>query len=138
MKEIHGRCLCGAVEYAVPDDFRYAGYCHCSDCRRFSGSAFSAFGGVPRSSFRVLKGQDSIAHYRKSENTVLGFCRTCGSSLYADKPGRDMIHLRLGTLDEAPALQPQTHSYVGSKAPWFEIRDELPQFQAGRPAGWSK
>lgn len=135
MKEIRGRCLCGAVEYAAPDDLRYAGYCHCTDCRQFSGSAFSAYGGLPKADFRVLKGQDSIAHYRKSENTVLGFCRICGSSLYADKPNKGMIHIRLGTLEQAPSLRPQTHSYVGSKAAWFEIRDELPQFQAARPAG---
>lgn len=135
MKEIRGRCLCGAVEYTVPDDLHYAGYCHCSDCRRFSGSAFSAYGGLPKAGFRVLKGQDDIAHYQKSEDTVLGFCRICGSSLYADKPNRGMIHIRLGTLDQTPGLLPQTHSYVGSKAAWFEIGDELPQFEAARPAG---
>ncbi len=132
MKEIRGRCLCGAVEYTVPDDLLYAGYCHCSDCRRFSGSAFSAYGGLPKAGFRVLKGQDDITHYQKSENTVLGFCRICGSSLYADKPNRGMIHIRLGTLGQAPGLLPQTHSYVGSKAAWFEIRDELPQFETAR------
>lgn len=42
-KTLRGRCLCGAVEYQIPDTLEYAGYCHCSECRRFSGSAFSAF-----------------------------------------------------------------------------------------------
>lgn len=135
MKELRGRCLCGAVEYAMPDDLKYAGYCYCSECRRFSGSAFSAFGGVTKASFRVIKGAENVAHYQKSENTILGFCRTCGSSLYAEKPKRDMVHVRLGTLNEAPALQPQFHSFVGSKASWFHIKDDLPQFNAARPRG---
>lgn len=134
MKQIQGHCLCGAVEYQVPDDFKYVGFCHCSDCRRFSGSAFSALGGIPTASFQVLKGQESIATYVKSESTVLAFCRVCGSSLYAEKPQKSMVHLRLGTLNEAPSLAPQFHSYVGSKAAWEQINDGLPQFEAGRPA----
>lgn len=138
MKEISGRCLCGAVEYSVPDDFAYMGFCHCSECRRFSGSAFSAMGGIAVSSFRVVKGREDIAHYRKSEDTVLGFCRVCGSSLYAEKPQTGMIHLRLGTLDAAPSITPQFHSYVGAKVPWHHIGDALPQFEAGRGAAASQ
>ena len=132
MKELRGRCLCGAVEYAVPDDFKYAGYCHCSECRKFSGSAFSAFGGVPLDSLRVLSGLQSISRYPKSEATTLVFCNTCGSSLYAEKPKRGMVHIRLGVLDIAPTLHPGFHSHVDSKAPWYEINDGLPQFKASR------
>lgn len=132
MKELSGRCLCGAVRYAVPDALHYAGYCHCSDCRRFSGSAFSAMGGLPLAQLRILEGAEHIARYVKSGQTVLCFCRNCGSSLYAEKPQRGMVHLRLGTLDEAPALAPQFHSYVASKAPWYAIEDDLPQHPAGR------
>jgi len=134
MKEINGGCLCGAVEYSVQDNFTYMGFCHCSECRRFSGSAFSAMGGIPTSSFRVLKGQENISHFNKSENSVLGFCRVCGSSLYALKPQKGMVHLRLGTLSEAPSMTPQFHSYVGSKVSWHQIGDALPQFEAGRGA----
>ena len=135
MNELHGGCLCGAVRYRVADDFQYMGFCHCSECRRFSGSAFSAMGGVAAAAFRVLQGQDDITHYGKSAESVLGFCRHCGSSLYALKPAKSMVHLRLGTLDEAPSLQPQFHSYVGSKVPWHHIGDELPQYAAGRGPG---
>lgn len=135
MKELRGHCLCGAVEYAVPDDFQYMGFCHCSECRRFSGSAFSALGGIPESSFRVLNGAENIVHYAKTEDTVLGFCRTCGSSLYARKPQRGMIHLRLGTLIDPPTLKPQAHVHVGSKAAWYEIRDGLPQYDGAPPPG---
>lgn len=132
MKQLSGRCLCGAVAYTVPDALQYAGYCHCSDCRRFSGSAFSAMGGVPLTDLRIIRGAERIGRYVKSAQTVLCFCRECGSSLYAEKPLRGMAHLRLGTLDEAPSLAPQFHSYVASGAPWYRIRDELPQYPAGR------
>ncbi|GAC1632760.1 MAG: GFA family protein [Nevskia sp.] len=135
MKELRGRCLCGAVEYRIPDALHYAGYCHCADCRAFSGSAFSAFGGIAEADFRWLRGEDQVTHFAKSEQTVLGFCRVCGSSLYAKKPGLRMIHVRLGTLVDAPSLPPQTHSFVASKAPWFEIGDRLPQYRGSRAAG---
>ncbi|RZI82944.1 MAG: GFA family protein [Rubrivivax sp.] len=128
-KQLKGGCLCGAVEYSVPDAFEYARFCHCSECRRFSGSAFSAFGGLPKASFKVTKGADSIKHYAKSEQSVLGFCEHCGSSLYADKPLRGMLHLRLGTLRDAPSLKPRSHVFVGSKAPWFDIKDGLAQYE---------
>lgn len=133
MRELHGRCLCGAIEYAVPDGLRYAGYCHCSECRKFSGSAFSAFGGVAASELRLVKGSDHLMRYEKSSETVLVFCKRCGSSLYAEKPKRGMAHVRLGTLDSAPALAPQFHSFVASKVPWFQISDGLPQYPGARP-----
>ena len=132
MKKLTGRCLCGTVEYEVTDTFKYSGFCHCSDCRRFSGSAASAMAGIEAEEFRIEKGADAITTYEKSASTVLAFCRVCGSSLYAVKPKRNMVHLRLGTLNEAPNLAPQFHSYVGSKATWDQICDGLPQFEAGR------
>jgi len=134
MNRLNGGCLCGAVRYTVADDFRYAGYCHCSECRRFSGSAFSAFGGVEPAALHLLSGEDALSRYAKSADTVLVFCRICGSSLYAEKPRRGMLHLRLGCLEDAPRIAPQFHSHVASKAPWFEICDSLPQHPAGRAA----
>jgi hypothetical protein len=88
--------------------------------------------GIPTDEFRITEGADVVRQYTKSAQTVLAFCGQCGSSLYAAKPQRGMIHLRLGTLDEAPSLRPQFHSYVGSKAEWDTICDGLPQYEAGR------
>lgn len=68
-KTLRGRCLCGAVEYQVPDALKYAGYCYSSECRRFSGSAFSAFGGISEADPEVLKGERQIASYRKSSGS---------------------------------------------------------------------
>lgn len=133
MKKLSGQCLCGAVRYEVNDNFKYSGFCHCADCRRFSGSASSAMAGIPSDEFRFTAGLDAVKQYVKTENTTLAFCGTCGSSLYAAKNQRGMIHLRLGTLNEAPSLRPQFHSYVASKADWdSSLGDGLPQYPAGR------
>ncbi|RZK99729.1 MAG: GFA family protein [Rubrivivax sp.] len=133
MKKLSGRCLCGAVRYEVNDNFKYSGFCHCSDCRRFSGSASSAMAGIPSDEFRFTSGLDAVKQYAKTAHTVLAFCSHCGSSLYAAKPQRGMVHLRLGTLDDAPSLRPQFHSYVASKAEWdTSLCDGLPQYPAGR------
>ena len=88
--------------------------------------------GIAKPEFKLLAGQEALKHFTKSENTVLSFCSNCGSSLYAEKPKRGMLHLRLGVLNEAPTISPQFHSYVGSKAAWDNICDNLPQYEAGR------
>ncbi len=127
-KTLRGRCLCGAVEYQVPDALEYAGYCHCSECRRFSGSAFSAFGGIAEGNLRVVKGERHITSYRKSEDSLMCFCSVCGSSLFSRKLKTGMVHLRLGTLVDTPSMQPQAHLFTGSKASWYQIEDGLPRF----------
>lgn len=127
-KGLQGGCLCGAVQYVVEDDFKYAGYCHCSQCRKFSGSAFSALGGLDAGALRILRGADRVAEFPKSEESLMCFCSCCGSSLFSRKPKLGLVHLRLGTLDDAPGLLPQAHMFVGSKAPWHSIDDELPCF----------
>jgi hypothetical protein len=106
MTVLRGGCLCGAVQYEVEDDFRYMGYCHCSECRRFSGSASAAVGGVPYSALRTTQGEESIARYQKSPKTELCFCRICGSSLYSRKLDREMLHVRLGSLMDSPSMKP--------------------------------
>jgi hypothetical protein len=89
---------------------------------------FSAFGGIPKDQFRLLRGAELIRQFHKSENTILCFCGNCGSSLYAEKPKRNMIHLRLGSLRDEPSLKPQAHAFVSSKVSWYQIHDGLPQF----------
>jgi hypothetical protein len=129
MDSLRGSCLCGAIQYEVPDEFLYAAYCHCSECRRFSGSAFSALGGIAKDQLQITTGADKIKYFRKTEASNLAFCGICGSSLFTEKPLKGLVHLRLGTLMDSPGVKPQAHVLVGSKAPWFEITDDLPQFE---------
>ena len=128
MKKLKGGCLCGEVEYLVSDAFLYAGYCHCSQCRNFSGAMGSAVGGVAVSEFSISSGEKSISKFQKSADSILCFCSKCGSSLYGEKPNSGLIHIRYGSLRESPGLSPQAHMHTASKASWYEINDDLPQF----------
>ena len=129
MKEIKGGCLCGAVEYSIRDALIFAGYCHCSDCRKWTGSPFSASGGVSKSDFKILKGRDNFACFKKEDNTLSYFCKNCSSLLYGDTHKTDTIYFLLGTLDESPSLKPQWHAYTAFKVDWYEINDRLPKFE---------
>lgn len=124
--DLHGRCQCGAVRYTVADRFGYALNCHCSGCRRATGSAFKPFGGIERGHVRLTQGEDRVLVVGEGIDHDVR-CRTCGSLLYSVVRGGEWAHVAYGTLDEAPSLRPTAHIFVGSKAPWFEITDGLPQ-----------
>ena len=126
---LNGNCLCNAVNFHLPDEFLYAFYCHCSECRRFSGSAFSVAGGISREKLIVTNGEENIKYYRKRDVANLAFCEMCGSSLFSDNFKRGLIHIRYGALNEEPSLKPQAHMHVASMLPWYEITDDLPQFK---------
>lgn len=127
-RRLRGRCLCGAVEYAVADAFEYALNCHCSNCRRATGSAFKAFAGIRRGSLTLLKGTDGILIYGNEEEAHDVHCAVCGSLLYSVVRQGLYAHLTMGTLIDAPSIRPAAHIFAGSKAPWFEITDGLPAY----------
>ncbi|MGE6181937.1 GFA family protein [Aeromonas media] len=133
MKELHASCLCGAVALTLPDQFDYMGNCHCSECRKFSGGDYASVGGLDGNKVTIVKGIDAISRYRKSAETTLAFCRHCGSSLFSQKSSSGKINLRLGVLDDVPSQRPAFHIFVGSKAPWHQIGDDCPQFDARPP-----
>jgi len=127
-RTLAGKCFCGAVHYALPDEFLYAMYCHCSNCRRTTGSAFKPFAGIERQKLVVTQGADILLVYGddKANNTL---CRRCGSLLYSVVRDGAFVHVTLGTLVDDPAIRPSRHIFVGSKASWFTITDDLPQHQ---------
>jgi hypothetical protein len=127
-----GKCSCGAVRYAVAEPFLYAGYCHCSRCRAASGSAFSALAGIERDKLRVTDGEDSITLFERGPDNSR--CRLCGSPLFALVRAGRFYHVRMGTLVDDPGIRPMFHIFVGSKAPWHEITDSLPQYTELPPA----
>jgi len=103
-------------------------------CRKVTGAAFRSRAAVPTKNFRWKSGEDLLTRYESSPGTVRTFCRLCGAtfvSLFADNP--NTLGLAMGTLDDDPDVRPSFHVFVGSKAPWFEITDGLPQFDAFPP-----
>jgi hypothetical protein len=128
--DISGGCLCGGVRYEISGPFIRASYCHCSRCRRHSGSAFGTQGRVRREHFHLVQGEELVRVYRPENGAVKAFCSVCGSSLFGGSwPEGPEVTVRLGTVDGDPGIRPQFHTFVGSKAPWYEILDVLPRYE---------
>jgi len=127
-RSLAGQCFCGAVHYAVTDEFLYAANCHCANCRRTTGSAFKPFAGIAREKLSLTKGADNLMIYGE-ENGNDTHCKTCGSLLYSVVRDGAFVHVAMGTLIDDPSIRPTAHIFVGSKAPWFTITDDLPQYQ---------
>jgi len=126
-----GSCLCGALRYEFEGEPRVVVNCHCSACRKATGSTVGTWLLVPLAQFRWLSGQEQLREFASSDHARRAFCQSCGSTmgnLTTRRPS--LMHLAAGTLDRAPAFQVAFHGYVGSKAPWHEITDALPQFDA--------
>jgi hypothetical protein len=123
-----GKCECGAVRYSVADEFLYASNCHCSRCRAATGSAFKPFAGIEREKLQITNGADGLLIV--GEETLNDTrCAKCGSLLFSVVRDGAYVHVALGSLVDSPSLRPTKHIFVGSKAPWFEITDDLPQFE---------
>ncbi len=119
---IHGSCLCGTVRFALAGSPQFINHCHCSMCRKVHGSAFGSF-----------LHADEVRNYASSAGNVRAFCRLCGSNLPVLEDGGNHVIVPAGTLDDDPGVRPVVHIHVASKAPWFEITDDLPRFAAFPP-----
>ena len=127
-KILNGRCLCEGIAYRISGDIGPIYNCHCSKCRRWHGSAYRTRCSIKKTQFEWLKGEDLISSYRSSVHVTKHFCSRCGSNLissYSNRPG--ILGVPLGGLEEDPGRRPEGHIFVDSKAPWFEIGDDLPQ-----------
>jgi hypothetical protein len=125
---ITGGCLCGAVRYEIDaDSFEDdASYCHCTMCRRWSGSAFTLSVRAPSAQLRWTGAMPK--RYRSSHLAWRAFCGACGSPIYFQYEGKPEYYaLAVGSLDKPQALKPAEHWGVESRIPWVKIDDGLPQ-----------
>src|SRR5690348_2471717 len=81
-RTLAGKCFCGAVQYSVADEFVYAANCHCSNCRRTTGSAFKPFAGIEREKIVLTKGRDDLLIFGEEQGNDT-HCKVCGSLLYS-------------------------------------------------------
>ena len=134
---VSGSCLCGSVRFEVEPPFRRANHCHCSRCRKHSGTFGLTQGRVARERFHLLAGEELLRVYTPADGAAVKvFCSVCGSSLFGGHwPAGDEVSVRLGSLDGDPEIRPQYHSFVDSRAPWYELpKDGLPRYPADPPA----
>ena len=126
---LKGSCLCGGIRYEVRELGPILN-CHCSMCRKAHSAAFRTRAVVRTSDLVWISGYELLTRYTSSPGQERSFCKVCGSVMVTfreDNP--DSLKLSIGTLDSDPGRGPECHVFVGSKAPWFEITDELPQFE---------
>lgn len=131
---LHGGCYCKAITYEIRGKLLFFANCHCPDCRKFTGSAFSSVLVTEADGFKLVSGSDQLRRFESSPGKERCFCGTCGCHLFskaAHRPG--MIFVRAGSLDDDPPLRPQHHFWVSAKAPWHDICDTIPQHPAGLP-----
>lgn len=132
---ITGSCLCGAIKYEIINPLKFARNCHCSMCRKATGAAFATWAYVEVSNFRWIQGEEQLGQYQSSPEITRTFCKICGSTMQyvAKQAYQDAFGLALGTVNGDPGCKPMRHVMVGSKAPWFEITDHLPQSEEAAP-----
>lgn len=123
-----GSCLCGGVKYEIDGELGAVTNCHCSLCRKMSGSAFATGSTIPSASFRFVAGEELLKEWESSRGYYRVFCGRCGSPILKRKTkDPDQLRLRVGTLDGDPGIKISQHLHVNSKAPWADIIDDLPQ-----------
>jgi hypothetical protein len=125
---LKGSCLCGGIKYEIDGELGAVTNCHCSLCRKTSGSAFASGTTIPAKSFRIASGQELLKEWESSPGYHRVFCGRCGSPILKRKDNDpEHLHFRPGTLDSDPGVKMSKHTHVRSKAPWVEINDGLPQ-----------
>jgi len=129
---VKGSCLCGGIAFEA-DRVALMRHCHCSMCRKETGSAFGTLAVVRPHEFRFVRGEELIEHYRYPPDGVRAFCRVCGSKAPLRLLGDTIVAVPAGLLDDDPVVRPALHQFTGSKACWWEIADELPRFEKWVP-----
>jgi hypothetical protein len=128
--ETSGSCLCGSVTFAVTPPFSAFRYCHCSRCRKASGSAHAANLVVPRAQFKWLAGEGSIKRFDLpgAERFSLWSCRECGGRVPHQIRTRDDMLVPAGLLDADPQMRPEHSIFWASKAPWYVEPQQMELF----------
>ena len=131
-EKISGSCLCGKVSYAFVGPIKVFQYCHCSRCRKFTGSAHAANIIIDPDQFHWLSGEQYVGRFElpEAKHFATSFCTNCGSSLpWLTKSGKAVV-VPAGTLDDDPRAKPVHNIYFANRAPWFEDVGALKKYDA--------
>ena len=123
---MRGSCLCGETVWEVSGAGELLHHCHCSMCRKVHGTPFATFGGYAEPGFRFVRGEAGVKRFESSRGNLRAFCGRCGSAIPGEAAD-GLVFVPLGALEGDPGGLPLAHIFVASKAPWYEITDDLPQ-----------
>ena len=124
---VFGHCLCGGVTYRVNGPLTDVCNCHCSMCRRQSGAAFGTAAHLAEGDFQWISGESLVSEYQSSQESSRIFCGVCGSNLGVMEDGH-VTYISIGAITDESGVRPSYHIFVGSKAAWYEIEDDLPRY----------
>lgn len=125
---IKGSCTCGKVSYRIDGGLRDAASCHCSMCRKATGSHSSSFALFEPGTFAWTSGESLLSHYNSSEAMGTYFCSVCGSPLAGTYQG-EVGWVNLGCVDGDPELKVEKHLFMASKASWETCPQDVLQFE---------
>ena len=131
---IKGGCLCGKVRYQYDGDISEIAMCHCSACRQAQGGSFATNSPIDAEKLSIIGGE-YIKEYESNEIKVRAFCTNCGSPIYsARKDLPNIKRLRVGSVETPFVCENKYHIFSASKALWFSITDDYPQFDEHKDA----
>ena len=135
MSTLRGSCACGGIRYEVAGELRGPlSHCHCWQCRKHSGASFGTTAAVLTAEFEIVQGADRLAAWESSPGIFRHFATCCGTPIYKSRAAlRQVLGLRLGTLDVDPGRRVENHIFVDSKVPWIALDDGLPAEPGGIP-----
>ena len=129
-----GSCLCGAVEIQIHGSISSIIHCHCSLCRKSSGTAFATNGFVQSTDFVVVKGAEQLSRFAFKPGRLRHFCRNCGSPVYSsNEQDPERIRIRLGILTTDISERPLSHNFYTSRANWEDLDTSLPRYDGFEP-----
>jgi len=129
--KVNGSCFCNKVSYEISSNMGVFQYCHCSRCRKVTGSAHAANLFVAPDDFKWLSGEENVARYDPPETKYFAtsFCKNCGSSLpWLSKSGQVVI-VPAGSLDGDPGIRPTQNIHCGSRSTWYTDASSLPEHE---------
>jgi hypothetical protein len=124
-----GSCLCGGVRFSVNAELEPIQVCHCVQCRKAQGAPVAANAPVATSAFCLVGGQELLTEFESSPGKKRVFCKRCGSPIYSFRDTLpNVVRVRLGLINEPLNARPVAHFHTESKANWWQIGDDLPQY----------
>lgn len=127
-----GNCLCGGVQFSINEALAPIQVCHCKQCRQAQGTPFVTNIPVSASAFNITSGQALLKGYASSPGKQRVFCVDCGSPIYSARDNvPDTVRIRAGLINEPLDTRPAFHMYTGDKSNWWDISDDLPQYECG-------
>ena len=127
---LRGSCLCGAVRYEVTGEPKRFYHCHCSRCRKTTGTGHASNLFLQPGALRWLGGEEQVREFKLPEATRFGnsFCATCGSRLPRQAKGTDFVLIPAGSLDVATPIEPQARIFFQSRTSWSCTDDTIPAY----------